>query len=171
LRWRCSVVVASDKAATMGLMSDLKDRLRTDLTASIKARDELRSSTLRMVLTAITNAEVAGKQSRELTDDDVIGVLSSEAKKRREAADAFQDADRTEMADKERAEAEVIAEYLPEQLSEAEIADLVTSAVAQTGAAGEGMRAMGKVMGVVSPQVKGRADGAFVAAEVRRQLG
>jgi uncharacterized protein len=155
----------------MGLMSDLKDRLRTDLTASIKARDELRSSTLRMVLTAITNAEVAGKQSRELTDDDVIGVLSSEAKKRREAADAFQDADRTEMADKERAEAEVIAEYLPEQLSEAEIADLVTSAVAQTGAAGEGMRAMGKVMGVVSPQVKGRADGAFVAAEVRRQLG
>jgi uncharacterized protein len=155
----------------MGLMSDLKDRLRTDLTASIKARDELRSSTLRMVLTAITNAEVAGKQSRELTDDDVIGVLSSEAKKRREAADAFQDADRTEMADKERAEAEVIAEYLPEQLSEAEIADLVTSAVAQTGAAGEGMRAMGKVMGVVSAQVKGRADGAFVAAEVRRQLG
>jgi uncharacterized protein len=155
----------------MGLMSDLKDRLRTDLTASIKARDELRSSTLRMVLTAITNAEVAGKQSRELTDDDVIGVLSSEAKKRREAADAFQDADRTEMADKERAEAEVIAEYLPEQLREAEIADLVTSAVAQTGAAGEGMRAMGKVMGVVSPQVKGRADGAFVAAEVRRQLG
>jgi len=152
-------------------MSDLKDRLRTDLTTSIKAREELRSSTLRMVLTAITNAEVAGKQSRELTDDDVIGVLSSEAKKRREAAEAFENAGRTEMASKERAEAEVIATYLPEQLSQEEIADLVTSAIAQTYAAGEGMRAMGKVMGVVQPQVKGRADGGAVAAEVRRQLG
>jgi uncharacterized protein len=152
-------------------MSDLKDRLRTDLTTSIKAREELRSSTLRMVLTAITNAEVAGKQSRELTDDDVIGVLSSEAKKRREAAEAFENAGRTEMASKERAEAEVIATYLPEQLSQEEIADLVTSAIAQTDAAGEGMRAMGKVMGVVQPQVKGRADGGAVAAEVRRQLG
>ncbi len=155
----------------MGDMSDLKDRLRTDLTTSIKARDEVRSSTLRMVLTAITNAEVAGKQSRELTDDDVIGVLSSEAKKRREAAEAFDDAGRVEMATKERAEAEVIADYLPEQLSEGEIADLVTSAIAQVGAAGEGMRAMGKVMGMIQPQVKGRADGGAVAAEVRRQLG
>ncbi|HET6625002.1 MAG TPA: GatB/YqeY domain-containing protein [Nocardioidaceae bacterium] len=152
-------------------MSDLKDRLRTDLTAAIKSRDELRSSTLRMVLTAITNAEVAGKQSRELTDEDVVGVLSSEAKKRREAAAAFGDAGRTEMAAKERAEAEVIADYLPEQLGAEEIADLVTSAIAQTGAAGEGMRAMGKVMGVVQPQVKGRADGGAVASEVRRQLG
>ena len=154
-----------------GFMSELKDRLRTDLTTAIKARDELRSSTVRMVLTAITNAEVAGKQSRELTDDDVIGVLSSEAKKRREAAEAFQDAGRTEMAAKERAEAEVIAVYLPEQLSPEEIADLVTSAIAQVGAADEGMRAMGKVMGMVQPQVRGRADGGTVAAEVRRQLG
>ena len=152
-------------------MSDLKDRLRTDLTTAIKARDDLRSSTLRMVLTAITNAEVAGKQSKQLTDDDVIGVLSAEAKKRREAAEAFHDAGRTESAAKEKAEAEVIADYLPEQLSESEIADLVTSAIAQTGAADEGMRAMGKVMGVVQPQVKGRADGGAVAAEVRRQLG
>ena len=152
-------------------MSDLKDRLRTDLTSAIKARDGLRSSTLRMVLTSITKAEVAGKQSRELTDDDVIGVLSAEAKKRREAAAAFQDADRTEMAAKERAEAEVIADYLPEQLTPAEVADLVTAAIAKTGASGEGMRALGKVMGVVQPQVKGRADGGAVAAEVRRQLG
>lgn len=152
-------------------MSALKDRLRADLTTSIKARDELRSSTLRMVLSAITNAEVAGKQARELSDDDVIGVLSTEAKKRREAATAFADAGRTELADKERAEAVVLADYLPEQLDEAAIAELVTAAVAQTGAAGEGMRAMGKVMGVVSPQVKGRADGGAVAAEVRRQLG
>lgn len=155
----------------MVLMSDLKDRLRADLTASIKARDEVRSSTLRMVLTAITNAEVAGKQARELTDDDVIGVLSSEAKKRREAATAFTDGGRAEMAAKEAAEAEVIAQYLPTPLTDAEIADLVTAAIAQTGAAADGMKAMGKVMGVVTPQVKGRADGGAVAAEVRRQLG
>ena len=152
-------------------MSVLKDRLRTDLTAAIKARDEVRSSTLRMVLTAITNAEVAGKEARELTDDDIIGVLSSEAKKRREAATAFTDGGRAEMAAKEAAEAEVIAEYLPAQLTGQEIADLVTSAIAQTGAAGEGMKAMGKVMGMIQPQVKGRADGGAVAAEVRRQLG
>src|SRR5262245_66696128 len=111
-------------------MSALKDRLRTDLTASIKERDSLRSSTLRMLLSAITNAEVAGKQSRELSDDDVIGVLSTEAKKRREAAQAFDDAGRVEMADKERSEAEVIADYLPEQLSDAEIADLVAGTIA-----------------------------------------
>ena len=152
----------------MALMSALKDRLRADLTTAIKARDELRSSTLRMVLTAITNAEVAGKEARELSDDDVIGVLSTEAKRRREAAVAFEEAGRTEMAAKEAAEGEVIADYLPAQLSEAEIADLVTAAIDQTGAAGEGMRAMGKVMGVVTPQVKGRADGGAVAAEVRR---
>jgi uncharacterized protein len=155
----------------MRCMSALKDRLRSDLVTSIKARDELRSSTIRMVLSAITNAEVAGKEARELSDDDVIGVLSTEAKKRREAATAFADAGRTELSAKETAEAAVIAEYLPEQLGEAEIAQLVTTAIAQTGAAGEGMRAMGKVMGVVSPQVKGRADGGAVAAEVRRQLG
>jgi uncharacterized protein YqeY len=155
----------------MAGMSALKDRLRTDLTASIKARDEVRSSTLRMLLTSITNAEVAGKQQVELSDDDIIGVLSTEAKKRREAATAFDDAGRTEMADKERAELGVLRDYLPAQLSEAEIADIVTRAVGQTGAAGEGMRAMGKVMGVVQPQVKGKADGSLVAAEVRRQLG
>jgi uncharacterized protein YqeY len=154
-----------------GPMSALKDRLRADLTTSIKARDELRSSTLRMVLTAITNAEVAGKQARELTDDDIVGVLSSEAKKRREAAEAFDDAGRAESAEKERAEAEVLADYLPEQLDAAAIAEIVTAAIQQTGAAEEGMRAMGKVMGALQPQVKGRADGGAVAAEVRRQLG
>lgn len=152
-------------------MSALKDRLRDDLTTAIKARDDVRSSTIRMLLTAITNAEVAGKASRVLTDDDVIGVLSTEAKKRREAATAFEDGGRVEMAAKERAEGVVIADYLPKQLTEAEIAEIVTAAVAQTGAAGEGMKAMGKVMGVVQPQVKGKADGGAVAAEVRRQLG
>jgi uncharacterized protein len=152
-------------------MSALKDRLRSDLVTSIKARDELRSSTIRMVLSAITNAEVAGKEARELSDDDVIGVLSTEAKKRREAATAFADAGRTELSAKETAEAAVIADYLPEQLGEAEIAEIVAAAIEQTGAADEGMRAMGKVMGVVQPQVRGRADGGVVAAEVRRQLG
>ena len=155
----------------MGRMSALKDRLRADLTTAIKARDEVRSSTLRMVLTSITNAEVAGKEARELTDDDILGVLSSEAKRRREAATAFADGGREEMAAKEAAEGEVIAEYLPTPLTDAEIADLVTAAIAQTGAGDEGMRAMGKVMGVVTPQVKGRADGGAVAAEVRKQLG
>jgi len=155
----------------MAVMSALKDRLRTDLTASIKARDEVRSSTLRMLLTAITNAEVAGKQQVELTDDDIVGVLSTEAKKRREAAIAFDDGGRVEMAAKERAEAEVIADYLPEQLGPDEISKVVTEAVEKLGVAGAGPKAMGRVMGVVQPQVKGRADGAAVAAEVRRQLG
>ncbi len=152
-------------------MSELKDRLRADLTTAIKSREEVRSSTLRMVLTAITNAEVAGKASRELSDEDVVGVLSSEAKKRREAATAFADAGREEQAAKERAEAAVIADYLPAQLSDEEIAGLVGTTIAELGVAGDGPRAMGRVMGALQPQVKGRADGGAVAAEVRRQLG
>jgi uncharacterized protein YqeY len=152
-------------------MGDLKDRLRTDLTASIKARDELRSSTLRMVLTAVTNAEVAGKEHRELTDDDVLGVLTSEGKKRREAAEAFADAGREAQAEKEQAEAAVIAEYLPEQLSAEEIEQLVTETIDELGARADGMRAMGRVMGVLSPKTKGRADGGALAAVVRAQLG
>jgi len=152
-------------------MSDLKDRLRADLTTAIKGRDELRSSTLRMLLAAITNAEVAGKQPRELSDDDVVGVLSTEAKKRREAAEAFDGAGRDEQAAKERAEAGVIAEYLPAQLGADEISALVAATIESLGAGGDGMRAMGKVMGALQPQVRGRADGAAVAAEVRRQLG
>lgn len=147
----------------------LKETIRTDLTAAMKARDEIRSSTLRMVLTAITNAEVAGKQARELSDEEIVGVLSTEAKKRREAATAFADGGRAEQAAKETAEAAVIADYLPPQLAPEEISDLVAAAIAQTGAAD--VKAMGKVMGVVTPQVKGRADGGAVAAEVRRQLG
>ena len=149
----------------------LKQRLRADLTTAMKSRDELRAATLRMVLTAVTNAEVAGKTQRELSDEEVVTVLSSEAKKRREAATAFADGGLAESAERERAEAEVIADYLPEQLTVEEISALVAAAIEQTGAAGEGMRAMGKVMGVVTPQVKGRADGGAVAAEVRRQLG
>jgi uncharacterized protein YqeY len=148
----------------------LKERLRTDLTASIKSRDALRSSTLRMVLTSITNAEVAGKESRELTDEDVLGVLTSESKKRREAAEAFADAGREEQAEKERAEAAVIAGYLPEQLSAEEIDDLVAQTIDGLGVREDGMRAMGRVMGALTPKTKGRADGGLVAAAVRREL-
>ena len=149
----------------------LKERLRTDLTAAIKSRDEVRSSTLRMVLTSITNAEVAGKESRELTDEDVLGVLTSESKKRREAAEAFADAGRDAQAQKERAEAAVIADYLPEQLSAEEIDALVAQTVDELGVREDGMRAMGRVMGVLTPKTKGRADGGAVAAAVRRELG
>ena len=152
-------------------MSDLKDRLRADLTASIKGRDALRSSTLRMVLTAVTNAEVAGKEAKELSDDEVLTVLTSEAKKRREAAEAFDAGNRPELAQKERDEAAILADYLPEQLSADEIAAIVAEVVEATGAAADGMKAMGQVMGAVQPRVKGRADGGAVAAEVRRQLG
>lgn len=152
-------------------MSALKDQLHADLTTSMKARDALRTSTLRMVLTAITNAEVSGKEVRELSDDDVLTVLGAEAKKRREAAQAFADGDRPELAEKETAEAAILAEYLPAQLGADEIAAIVTAAVESAGAAGEGMKAMGKVMGIVSPQVKGKADGGAVATEVKRQLG
>ena len=151
-------------------MASLKNRLRTELTTSMKARDELRSSTLRMVLTAITNAEVAGKRARELTDDDVTGVLASEGKKRREAANAFEAAGRAELAGKECAEAEIIAEFLPEPLTDAEIAELVTATITELEVAGEGNRAIGRVMGAITPQVKGRADGGLVSAEVRRQV-
>jgi len=152
-------------------MSELKDRLRADLTTAMKARDALRTGTLRMVLTAITNAEVGGKEARELSDDDVIGVLTSESKKRREAAEAFDAGGRPELAAKERDESAILAEYLPAQLGEDDVRDIVSAAVESTGSAGAGMKAMGAVMGVVQPQVKGRADGKAVAAEVKRQLG
>lgn len=152
-------------------MSELKDRLRADLTTAMKARDSLRTGTLRMVLTAITNAEVGGKEVRELSDEDVLGVLTSEAKKRREAAEAFDAGARPELAAKERDESAILAEYLPTQLGEDDVRDIVTAAIEATGSAGAGMKAMGSVMGVVQPQVKGRADGKAVAAEVKRQLG
>ncbi|MER7609947.1 GatB/YqeY domain-containing protein [Nocardioides sp. NPDC127503] len=151
-------------------MSTLKDQLRTDLTSAMKARDKERAGTLRMVMASITEAEVAGKEAKELTDDEIITILTREAKKRREAATAFADGGRAEQAEKETAEAAVITEYLPAQLSAEEISDLVSKAIAQTGAADDGMRAMGKVMGILTPQTKGRADGGAVAAEVRKQL-
>ncbi|SEP66416.1 GatB/YqeY domain-containing protein [Microlunatus flavus] len=148
----------------------LKDRLRTDLTAAMRSRDKVRSGTIRMVLAAITEAEVAGKEARTLTDEQVLDVVVREARKRREAQQAFADADRPELADKEQAEAAVLADYLPQAMTAEEISEVVRTAVEQTGAAELGLKGMGKVMGVVTPQTKGRADGGAVAAEVRRQL-
>lgn len=150
-------------------MSALKDQLQSDLTASIKARDELRSSTLRMALAAITNEEVAGKEARQLSDDDVIVVLTREAKKRREAADAYDEANRPELAARERDELAVLTTYLPEPLSEDELTAIIAAAVAESGASGPG--GIGAVMKIVQPQVKGRADGGQVAALVRAALG
>jgi uncharacterized protein YqeY len=146
----------------------LKEQLRADMVASMKSKDELRLSTLRMALSAITNEEVAGKTARELSDDDVIKVLAREAKKRREAAEAFDGAGRTELADRERAEGAVLDAYLPAQIGDEELSAIVTAAIASSGA--EGPQAMGQVMKVVQPQVAGRAEGGRIAAEVRRQL-
>jgi uncharacterized protein YqeY len=147
----------------------LKDRLRADLTTAMKGRDELRTATLRMVLSAVSAEEVAGKEARELSDDEVQGVLRREAKKRREAAEAFAGAGRAEQADRERAEEGVIAVYLPAQLEDADLVAIVADVVTETGASG--MKDMGRVMGAVQGKVAGRAEGGRVAAEVRRQLG
>lgn len=161
-------------AATLDPMSDspstLKERLRSDLTDAIKDRDKVRSGTIRMVLTAITEAEVAGSKAIELSDQQVLEVVIREAKKRREAEEAYASAGRTELAEKEHAESDVLADYLPQQLTASEISAIVADAIASTGAAELGMKGMGKVMSQVTPQTKGRADGSVVAAEVRRQL-
>jgi len=149
-------------------VTELKERLRADLNAAMRARDQVRMRTLRMALTSITNEEVAGDTARELSDDEIVKVLTREAKRRREAAAAFEDAGRAGQAAAERAEGDVLAGYLPAQLTDDELASLVAAAVAGTGAAGMG--AMGQVMKAVTPQVAGRADGARVAAEVRRAL-
>jgi hypothetical protein len=149
-------------------VNELKERLRADLTDAMRSRDQVRLRTLRMALTAITNEEVAGSATRELSDDDVLKVLTREAKKRREAAEAFEAAGRADQAEAERAEGEVLAGYLPAQLSGEELAALVAAAVAETGAVG--LPGMGKAMKALTPRVAGRADGARVAAEVRRQL-
>jgi uncharacterized protein YqeY len=149
-------------------MSALKEKLENDLSTAMKARDELRTRTLRMVLTAVKTEEVSGKQARELSDDDIVKVLTREAKKRREAATAFAEAGRDEQAQAERDEGTVLEEYLPAQLTDEELTALVADAIATTGAAGP--RAMGQVMKAVNPKVAGRAEGGRVAAEVKRQL-
>ncbi len=148
----------------------LKDRLRGDLTAAIKGRDKVRSGTIRMVLSAISEAEVAGTEAVQLSEQQVLEVVIREAKKRREAEEAYIAAGRAELAAKEQAEAAVLADYLPRQLSAVEVSTIVAEAIATTGAAELGLRGMGKVMGVVTPKTRGKADGANVAAEVKRQL-
>ncbi len=152
-------------------MTNLKEQLHMDLTASIKAKDSLTSGTLRMVLAAITNEEVSGKEARVLNDQDMITVLNREAKKRKEAATAYDDAKRPELADKERAELEIIQAYLPAALSDEDLAKIIAGAVAEVAASGAtGPSAMGAVMKIVSPQVSGRADGGAVAAAVKSAL-
>ena len=146
----------------------LKERLKSDLTEAIRSSDKVVSGTIRMVLTAITNEEVAGKEARVLTDDEIITVLSREAKKRREAADEFAKANRPDKSAEERAEGEVIAKYLPAQLSEDDIKKIIAAAVASTGAAGPGD--MGKVMGAIKGQIAGKADGSLVSSLVKAAL-
>jgi uncharacterized protein len=152
----------------IGLMPTLKEQLRADLTAAMKARDETRTRTLRMALTSVTNEEVSGNSARELTDDEVLKILGREARRRREAATAYADAGRDDQAAAERAEEGVLAAYLPAQLGDDELTALVAAAIAETGASGP--PAMGQVMKAVTPKVAGRAEGSRVAAEVRSQL-
>ncbi len=149
-------------------MAELKDRLRADLNTAMRARDQVRLRALRMALTSITNEEVAGASARDLSDEEIVKVLTREAKKRREAAEAFGAAGREEQAAAERAEGDVLATYLPAQLGDEELAALVGDAITETGAAGR--NGIGQVMKVLTPRLAGQADGARVAAEVRRQL-
>ena len=146
----------------------LKEKLQNDLTTAMRARDEVKSSTIRMVLTAIKNEEVSGKEARDLSDAEVITVLSREAKKRREAAEAFEQAGATDRAAAEKAEGVVIAEYLPKQLSEAEIKELIAAAIAETGASGPAQ--MGLVMKSLQPKIAGKADGGLVSGLVKAAL-
>lgn len=150
-------------------MPTLKEQLRADLTAAMKSRDETRTRALRMALTSISNEEVSGTAARDLTDEQVTTILARETRRRREAAAAFADAGREDQAAAERAEEEVLAAYLPAQLSDEELATIVRAAIAQTGASGPA--AMGQVMKAVTPQVAGRAEGSRVAALVRSELG
>ena len=146
----------------------LKERLKSDLTEAIRARDEVRAGTIRMALTSITNEEVAGKEARILTDAEIITVLSREAKKRREAAEAYDSAGSKERGDRERAEGLVIAEYLPSQLSERELQEMIKAAIVETGVSGPS--GMGQVMKILSPKIAGRADGSKVSAAVKAAL-
>jgi uncharacterized protein YqeY len=154
-------------------MAELKQRLRADLTSAMKAQDKLRTATLRMLLAAVQNEEVAGKAARELSDDEVLKVLSREARKRAEAAEVYTQNGRGELAAKEHAEARVIDEYLPAPLTEAELADVADTAIAQVAEEiGErpGMRQMGQVMKAATAIAAGKADGARLSAAVKARL-
>lgn len=154
-------------------MSELKQQLRSDMTAAMKARDTLTLGTLRMALAAITNEEVAGATARDLSDVQVITVLTKEVKKRKESAEAFDGAGRTELADKERAESAVLSAYLPAQLADEEIPGLVASVIAEvTASSGEPptIRQMGVVIKAAQARAAGRADGSKIAAAVKAAL-
>lgn len=152
-------------------MSSLKDQIQSDLTDAIKGKDQLRAGTLRMVLAAITNEEVSGKEAKTLNDQELMTVLNREAKKRKEASVAYVDAKRQDLADKENAELAVIQSYLPEALSSDALAKIISDAVSEVKASGQsGTSAMGAVMKLVTPQVTGRADGGQVAAAVKAAL-
>jgi len=146
----------------------LKEKLQSDLTDAIRSKDAIKSGTIRMLLAAITNEEVAGKSAKVLSDAEVITVLSREAKKRREAVEAYTNAKRDDLANKEKEEAAVIALYLPEQLSEADIKKLITDAIAETNVAGPA--GMGLVMKVLQPKIAGKADGGLVSSLVKAAL-
>ena len=146
----------------------LKEILQHDLTEAIRSRDELKSGTIRMVLTAITNEEVSGKEARTLTEPEIITVRSREAKTRREAAEAFAEGGRADRAEREKLEGEFITTYLPAQLTESEIKQLIADAIAETGATGPA--GMGQVMKIVSPKIAGKADGGTVSALVKAAL-
>ena len=146
----------------------LKETLKSDLTEAIRSSNKVVSGTIRMVLTAITNEEVSGKEARVLTEDEIITVLSREAKKRREAAEEFAKANRPDKSAEEKAEGEVIANYLPAQLSEDDVKKMIAAAISTTGAAGPAD--MGKVMGAIKGQIAGRADGSLVSSLVKAAL-
>jgi len=146
----------------------LKEKLQTDLTDAIRARDEVKSGTIRMLLAAITHEEVAGKAAKILVDAEIIAVLSREAKKRREAAEAYAKAKRVDLANKEKAEAAVIALYLPKQLTEAEIKKLIADAITETNTSSPA--GMGLVMKALHPKIAGKADGELVSSLVKAAL-
>ena len=152
-------------------MAQLKDQLKKDLTDAIKSHNQVISGTLRMALTAVTNEEVAGKESRELSDNEVLSVLTKEAKKRRESVDAYMQANRKDLADKESAELTVLEKYLPAALSEQELEDIIAKAITEaTNQGATGMKAMGIVMKIVQPQTVGRVDGTLLANKVKEKL-
>jgi hypothetical protein len=147
----------------------LKSQVEADMKSALKAGDKLRLSALRMLLAAIKNKEVEGERARELSDDEIRDVAQREMKKRADSIEAFDAAGREELATRERAEAEVLAAYAPEQLSDEEVDAFVEEGLAATGATS--VREMGKVMGFVMGKAKGRVDGAVVQAKVRARLG
>lgn len=152
-------------------MANLKEQLKNDLTQAIKSSNQVVSGTLRMALTAITNQEVSGKEAKQLSDAEVLSVLTKEAKKRQESVEAYLQANRKDLADKESAELAVLEKYLPAALTESEVDEIISNAITQASAQGAtGMKAMGIVMKIIQPQTAGRFDGTLLANKVKEKL-